>query len=75
VVSDPVAFFVMEDVASEVVDGDFVVGAPVKEDPDPLPVASVVTLDVSVALETSLSSDLKILLVILLSEVVIGTDG
>jgi len=43
---------VVEDGASEGVDGDFVVGAPVPEDPDPLPVASVATLDVSVALET-----------------------
>jgi len=59
---------VVEDEASEGVDGDFVVGAPVPEDPDPLSVASVV-------LETSLPSELKILLVASLSEVVIGTDG
>jgi len=68
VVSDPIVAFVTEDVASEVVDGDFVVGASVPEDPGPLPVASV-------ALETSLSFELKILLVISLSDVVIGTDG
>jgi len=46
---------VVEDEASEDVDGDFVVGAPVPEDPDPLSVASV-------ALETSLSSELVLLL-------------
>jgi len=65
----------MEDEASEVVAGDFVVGAPVPEDPDPLSVASVATLDISKALDRSLSSELKILLVTSLSEVVIDTDG
>jgi len=66
---------VVDDEASEDVDGDFVVGVSVSEDPDLLSVASVATLDISKALDRSLSSELKILLVALLSEVVIGTDG
>jgi len=75
VVSDPETSLVMEDEASEVIDGDFVVRVSVSEDPDLLSVASVATLDISKALDRSLSPELKILLVALLSEVVIGTDG